>query len=377
MEDQFLDTSAAKLDTFDNFFEANGTRNIVFFYQEHVLPGKGEPAKRVFLANAGLDVLDGTCTFAVRISPRALTTSNMANEINFGAFQGSHDAASPKSLLHGLESMITDVIEPALHVNDNWGKLHADDSQKDEFYDALERFRASLTEADHAVTGRVKLAAYTPPEGANPMHLEAVKTPADMTRVSQDTKAVEQLEVLLQTWCQQLTVAIAESEQMRREADDVGPRAELEHWKNQTAKFNGILDQVKAPGCQKVIAILVQAKSRFLAEWRQKDARITESANESKENVKYLNALDRCCGPLYKESPVAMMESVPNLMGVVGMIHSISPYYNTSERMTALCVKITNQMITACKEYIYEKDNRLWKQDVATILKRLAEVTPI
>ena len=369
-----METSVGKLDIFDNFFESNGVRNLVFFSQHTTIMGKTEPAKRVFLANPTTDVLDGTCVFVVRISPRALSTSNMANEINFGAFQGSHDASSANSLLHGLKSMLSNVLEPALHINDNWGKLHADDSQKDEFYDALERFRTSLSEAESAVTGRVKLAAYVPAEGATPIQLEAIKAPADMVRVSQDTKAVEQLEALLQTWCQQLTVAIAESEQMRREADDVGPRAELEHWKNQTAKFNGILDQIKAPGCQKVIAILVQAKSRFLAEWRQKDARITESANESKENVKYLNALDRCCGPLYKESPVAMMESVPNLMGVAGMIHSISPYYNTSERMTALCVKITNQMITACKEYVYEKDSRLWKQERTDMLKRLAEV---
>jgi dynein heavy chain len=70
-----------------------------------------------------------------------------------------------------------------------------------------------------------------------------------------------------------------------------------------------------------------------------------------------------------------MLDSVPNLMGVVGMIHSVSTYYNTSERMAALCVKITNQMITACKNYVYERDSRLWAQDKDTVLQRLAHVS--
>ena len=31
---------------------------------------------------------------------------------------------------------------------------------------------------------------------------------------------------------------LAESEQMRREADDIGPTAELTYWKSRMAKFN-------------------------------------------------------------------------------------------------------------------------------------------
>ena len=56
------------------------------------------------------------------------------------------------------------------------------------------------------------------------------------------------------------------------------------------------------------------------------------------------------------------------------MIHSISRYYNTSERMTALFVKVTNQMITSCKKYIYEKDNRVWEQPKADLFNRLSQV---
>ena len=49
---------------------------------------------------------------------------------------------------------------------------------------------------------------------------------------------LEKLEELLQTWYKQIEQVLAESEQIRREADDIGPSAELLYWKSRMAKFN-------------------------------------------------------------------------------------------------------------------------------------------
>ena len=51
---------------------------------------------------------------------------------------------------------------------------------------------------------------------------------------------------------------------MRKEADDVGPKAELDHWKKRMAKFNSLLDQVKGPECKAVVGVLHAAKSKLL-----------------------------------------------------------------------------------------------------------------
>lgn len=44
-----------------------------------------------------------------------------------------------------------------------------------------------------------------------------------------------------------LRKVLAESEQMRKEADDIGPAAELDHWKQRMAKFSSLLDEIKTP----------------------------------------------------------------------------------------------------------------------------------
>lgn len=57
---------------------------------------------------------------------------------------------------------------------------------------------------------------------------------------------------------------LAENNQLRKEADDVGPRAELEHWKKRLSKFNHLLDQLKSPDAKAVLAVLAAAKSKLL-----------------------------------------------------------------------------------------------------------------
>lgn len=57
---------------------------------------------------------------------------------------------------------------------------------------------------------------------------------------------------------------LAENNQLRKEADDLGPRAELEHWKKRLSKFNYLLDQLKSPDVKAVLVVLAAAKSKLL-----------------------------------------------------------------------------------------------------------------
>lgn len=57
---------------------------------------------------------------------------------------------------------------------------------------------------------------------------------------------------------------LAENNQLRKEADDLGPRAELEHWKKRLSKFNYLLDQLKSPDVTTALAVLAAARSKLL-----------------------------------------------------------------------------------------------------------------
>lgn len=53
-----------------------------------------------------------------------------------------------------------------------------------------------------------------------------------------NSELVERLEGVVSAWINQIKRVLTESEQMRKEADDVGPSAELEHWKRRMVTFN-------------------------------------------------------------------------------------------------------------------------------------------
>ena len=115
------------------------------------------------------------------------------------------------------------------------------------------------------------------------MDLNKLKTSEGCVTHSKISDTVEALEDLVLRWCQQIeqvidysafvtTVTVmyvtikvlAEASQIRKEADDTGPLTELEYWKQRTAKFSCLVDQIKTQPCRGVITTLVAAKSKII-----------------------------------------------------------------------------------------------------------------
>ncbi len=96
------------------------------------------------------------------------------------------------------------------------------------------------------------------------VELDKLKTSEGCVVHSRIPDVVSELETLVLVWCQQIEQVIAEGNQMRKEADDTGPLAELEYWKQRTSKFSCLIDQIKSQPCRGVITTLVAAKSRVI-----------------------------------------------------------------------------------------------------------------
>ena len=115
------------------------------------------------------------------------------------------------------------------------------------------------------------------------------------------------------------------------------------------------------------------ARSQSHRNWKATDVKLTDAINEAKDNVKYLVTLEKALEPMYIGAPAQVMESLPALVNGVKMMYAIARYYNTSERMTRLFAKITNQMVTCCKSYVHELGPNLWGMDKSELMKRLRE----
>ncbi|KAI4895809.1 hypothetical protein NFI96_021985 [Prochilodus magdalenae] len=373
---------APSLAPFDDFFAEGGSKTITFVYQESEVPGivrlfslslsnvvecgrtfpaaaKGAKIKRLFLANLSKICLTGLCLFFVRTS--ADTPINIHEEIYFSMLDATD------GLLKGIQNLLK--VTPAFCAGE--GALNQSkhvEKHMQNFKDMWSRYIHFLNETEVTIEGTVKLAQ------ASGVDFSMLKSFDDVKAAAGDADMVHKLEEVLMTWYKQIEQVLTESEQLRREADTSGPLTELQHWKKMSAKFNSIVEHIKGAECKAVLNVLNINRSKKLKFWRELDNRITDCRNEAKDNVKFLETLEKFCQPLYNCDPVTMAKSIQNVISVVHMIHNVSRYYHTSERMTSLFIKVTNQMVTACKAYITVNGTAgIWEQDTQNILKKLGD----
>ena len=225
-------------------------------YTHAHLGKRGKPTKKLYITDGTREKFPGLGMFFLRITTKPITTANIAQELYFGILE-----ANGGGLLEALERLIADVFLPALKEQTNWGALSNDANGhviKENFLGKLAGFVSILSNARASIADAVELAPCTHPG------LRAVSSPADIVAAAGNPDLVEAAEMTTQQWCKEIQQILTRSEQMRREADTVGPRAELEHWKKRMAKFDSLTFCVKSPQCRAVINVLVAAKSKVL-----------------------------------------------------------------------------------------------------------------
>ncbi|XP_063774922.1 dynein axonemal heavy chain 8 [Pseudophryne corroboree] len=371
VEDILLD--APTFQDFDAFFSIGGRRSLIFFYEEMDIPemdgGCTDPgaAKMFSLVLGNTDkMLKGLCLFFIRCKNDTLiTTDNIQEEICFSTLDATD------GIFTGTSDLLSKIFLPAINATDNWGLLYQcrhGESEKQRFKQSIANFLSFLADAKVSIAEAVQLRA------VEFINFSALQSFQGMMAAAADSQMVTKCEAALMVWYKQIEQVLIESQQIRKETDYSGPLIELEHWKRMLVKFNNIICQIKGQNCKAVITVLNLARSKVFKMWKELDSRITEAANEAKNNVNYLYNLEQVCQPLYTNDLATMIHGIPNLINTIGMLHNVSRYYNISDQITSLFVKVTNQMVTACKAYITERGTlSIWQQDANTVINKIKE----
>ncbi|NXT04789.1 DYH8 protein, partial [Prunella fulvescens] len=374
VEEMILDVPS--FDAFDSFFAKGGRKSLKIFYQEgdprgiecgRVIPDveKGSKIFQFYVEKTPGKIM-GLCLYFVRYkNDTSINEKSIHEEISFGVLDATD------GLLPGIKDMLEKVFLPAILETSNWGDLgpsKEDTKDKQNFVETIKKYVSFLGGAAACIEGTVEL------KKVDHINFSELQTFDKITAAADSHDTVNQLEEVLTIWYRQIEHVLIESKQLKREAKDSGPLMELENWKYMSAKLNFIIEQIKGQNCTAVINVLKIAHSKILKSWQELDGRITDAANESKDNVRYLSTLEKVCQPLYTTDVVLMTQGIPYLIKAVQMIHRVSKYYNTSERITSLLIKVTNQMVTTCKAYITDAGlNRLWDQETPVVIGKINE----
>jgi dynein heavy chain len=254
-----------------------------------------------------------------------------------------------------LNTVVNSVYKPLVDKLDgaDWGSCEPE--QKREFMQTFDRFAKEVREAIQSLASNITLEPYNPIYTKDALNIQNTKSP--------NQEMITDFEKIFNEWSEKIEQTLEEAEAERKDDKDAGPRQELEYWKQRMRKLTCVSEQLRSKNCRTVFDVLSHASSSandnsnrprdkiYLAtsKWRSIELRVTEALNEAKDNVKYLQTLEKFIEPLYDGNPESIKDTLPALMNSIKMIHTIARYYNTNERMTGLFIRITNQMITNCR----------------------------
>ncbi|KPJ08753.1 Dynein heavy chain 8, axonemal [Papilio machaon] len=355
---------------------AEGGRNCIVLCDALLPPLKMESGRfvpnqktwmeRVYLSDTSTIPVQGRCVAMYRIKNKAIDVKNVADDYYLVYI----DISSEKdNVVSGIYKTMVQVYIPALKECQAWGDLNPPNPRSGDiipsyiskimlFIDYLEKTKIDL---DCCTRFKINYMLYE----------DELSDQEKMKHAITKTNVLEEICKFVKQWMKQITMVLVQSQQLRREPSNIGPLAELDYWRRQLTTFTSIIEHIKSEACQMYIHTLIRAKSKLIKKWRLLDNQVTDYYNEANDNVKYLYALEKYCEPLYRCDPVTMHQHIPGLLYTVRMIFATSRYYNTTKQISTLLVKVTNQILNMCMDYLTNKGKKtIWNQDKQNFIKK-------
>ena len=129
-------------------------------------------------------------------------------------------------------------------------------------------------------------------------------------------------------------------EGVRQDEADDGPNSEIEYWKTRFSSLNGVLEELKNEEHKTVFAVVKNSNAELSKEWNTFDIKLTDSINESKDNVKYLSTLEKYIEVLYTGKLTQIIDLLPGLLKNITMIFTLSKYYSNKGRFAFATVDV-------------------------------------
>eukprot|EP00798_Chlamydomonas_sp_ICE-L_P031303 gene31303-6451_t len=341
------------------FFDGSGPPSLVYLYEIPLEKGKdgnyAPSGTKPTLHRLGPNErVHGKVVYFVRLNAKGISERNIEGDMGSGEVSGS--------ALENFRAMVSDLYLPIVQEQGTWGKVQPEHSA--EFVSWTSKFGSMLTEAVNTVNGGVELVK---PE---PKYVDQYELkPTTINAALGDESCMTNLEDCITEWCKETETLLAETNRIK-DGEEPGPDTELEYWRTRMSNFNSITEQLKTKECKLVLTVCGAGKTKGHARWKALDLSVTDAANEAKDNVKYLATLEKSMEPLFNGSIEDITNALPALINNIKMMYTIARYYSTSEYMTRLLTKLTNQLIFKCKDQITYL-GKLWDQEKPSLLVNL------
>lgn len=336
----------------------------------------------IFVDGTTGDKLTGKCFYFIRDTNKPVRADiACSNELICGELSAN--------ILDTYDNVLTKVFSPLLAGQEEWGHITRE-NEKQQFISQISKFHSDLNKKIQNLRGDLQL------QGPKAPYDRIEPKPPAYTVASRDPVCLQQFCGIVDSWCTSIQTYM-DNDVSTKPLDplcDEGPEVEIEYWSRRMLTLISVTEQLKAKSNRVVTGVLKvrtyanpaeETKSEsavgirredvkvLLDRWKDVDLAITDSLNEAKDNVRFLDNLQKVIEPLYTETPQVLIDNIPALLNSMKMIHTLSRHYGTEVRMTNLFQRLTNQLIARCKHDIYSGGdvNSLWSQSPDVVITKM------
>nr|CAH7731320.1 unnamed protein product [Callosobruchus chinensis] len=326
----------------------NGPLKCIFYYYQDGPPyplesGRSNPSiktdiKRILVTTGEVCQMKERAVAVYKISNVVLDLKNITDEVYFIQFDMDNGNANTAEVLYNL---LADLIKIPLSIWKEWGDLPKTENgrlQKINFDGDFECFVTFLDKTKQDLSGVVYFN----------WDAEILREISENREKSFFNKElIQKLEMNVRVWHKLIERCLVQFQQLRREDEFVGPEVEIEYWRRQLARFTCLI-------------------------WKKHVNAVYDTKNECSDNVKYLYSLEKYWEPFYRLDPPELAKHLPPLLYAVRMVFTTSRYYNSTGNITALLVKVSNQMIKKCRDYLDCNGTKtIWNQPKQLVLEKI------
>ncbi|BES88501.1 dynein heavy chain [Nesidiocoris tenuis] len=170
-----------------------------------------------------------------------------------------------------------------------------------------------------------------------------------------------------------LELKVCFTRKLRGEPGLATPDAELEHWMHIITIFNDALEFNRSKDCQDYLRALTNANSPLVKKWNYCLRFCQLNRNYAVDNLIYLNLCRVYWWAVNKSTPKMISMCLPGILAAFKQIFSIEKY-RAVNKPSGFLRKVTNQMITACSNYITDNNrSSVWKLQKSIVLDRITD----
>lgn len=303
-----------------------------------------------------------TMFFVRNIPPAKKVSEDICRDVIAGQFGAD--------VIKSFSVMLANIHVPLITAEDTWGLISQDERRA--FFSLVSRFAMSLTDVVETIDFRASMKLQDPNLPDITTELDKIAGLADM-----ETPPAETLEKLTQVaahWKAAAEAFLDHHDPTLESFQDVGPDAPLRYWRERLAHLNGLHEQFESTETVMLISILTKNPGYFsmIESWHEVEDRLREAVAEANDNVKHLTSLNRHFEVLYTGTPQLISEELSFMFSKLKIVRVMSKYLQDRTNMTGLLVKITNQMIGRCRDYLNESGD-IWGQDPAAFIAKVEE----